>query len=427
MFATLRQRNFGLLWTAGLISITGDWILYIGLPIYVYKLTQSTLATSAMFVASIIPRLFFGSIAGVFVDRWDRQRTMVIANILLGLGLVPLLVVHSVGQIWIVYVVAFFESTIAQFFFPAENALLPTLVDEEHLVSANALNSLNNNLGRLIGPAVGGFAAGLFSLAGVVVLDGISFLVAALLIAAMRITATSEAKIPAEKPTADVPHAAVRVWREWLDGLRIIRREPRIFLLFLIAAIPMIGEGIFSTLIVVFVNKILNGGAVELGYIMSAQAVGGIIGSVLIGRVKHVPLYKLMGVSAVIFGLIDLAIFNYPTYIPGILLGVILMVLVGLPVVGYDTGLTTMLQNAMPDAYRGRVFGAFGTTAALLGLFGTILAGYLGEHVYVVTILNVQGLGYVVTGILALVFLKRYYSSRTIPLAQTAELQTEPL
>src|SRR6185436_3220127 len=116
MLATLRQRNFGLLWTAGLISITGDWILYIGLPIYVYKLTQSTLATSAMFVASIIPRLFFGSIAGVFVDRWHRQRTMVIANILLGLGLLPLLVVHSIEQVWIVYVVAFFESIIAQFF-----------------------------------------------------------------------------------------------------------------------------------------------------------------------------------------------------------------------------------------------------------------------------------------------------------------------
>ena len=74
-----------------------------------------------------------------------------------------------------------------------------------------------------------------------------------------------------------------------------------------------------------------------------------------------------------------------------------------------------------------RVFGAFGTTAALLGLFSTILAGYLGEHVHVVTILNVQGLGYVVTGILALVFLKRYYDTRPISVtpAQTAELQTE--
>src|SRR6185436_11360833 len=95
MLATLRQRNFGLLWTAGLISITGNWILSIGLPIYVYKLTQSTLATSVMFMAGMIPRLFLGSIAGVFVDRWDRQRTMVIANILLGLGLVPLLFIQS--------------------------------------------------------------------------------------------------------------------------------------------------------------------------------------------------------------------------------------------------------------------------------------------------------------------------------------------
>jgi MFS family permease len=426
MLSTLRQRNFGLLWTAGLISITGNWILYIGLPIYVYRLTESTLATSLMFIAGIIPRLLFGSIAGVFVDRWDRKRTMVIANLLMGLGLLPLLLVHSIEHVWIVYLVEFFQATVAQFFEPAENALLPTLVDEDRLVSANALNSLNNNLGRLIGPALGGFAAGLFSLAGVVVLDGISFLVAALLIAALRIQPKTIPSVPVVKAPRPTSRLLTRVWDEWLDGLRIIRREPRLRLLFLIATIPMIGEGIFGTLMIVFVSQVLNGGEVELGYIMSAQAIGGIIGSFLIGHVKNVPLYRLMGICAIFFGLIDLAIFNYPAYIPGILLAIILMVLVGIPGVGYGTGLTTMFQNAMPDEYRGRVFGAFMTTAAVLSLFGTILAGYLGERIHMVTILNVQGLGYVVAGVLALIFLRRLYDAKTAPSTQPANLEAEP-
>src|SRR5919198_1112108 len=86
MIATLRQRNFALLWFAGLISLAGDWMLIVALPIYVYQLTGSTLATSTMFIAGRLPTLLFGSVAGVFVDRWDRKRTMVVANLLLALG-----------------------------------------------------------------------------------------------------------------------------------------------------------------------------------------------------------------------------------------------------------------------------------------------------------------------------------------------------
>jgi MFS family permease len=196
--------------------------------------------------------------------------------------------------------------------------------------------------------------------------------------------------------------------------MRIIRGEPRISLLFLIAALPMIGEGFIGTLIVAWISQALGGGDLEFGYIMSAQAVGGILGSLFVARVaKRVPLYRLLGISAILFGLIDLVIFNYPTFIPGVLPGVILMALVGIPGVGYGTSLNTMLQNAMPDEYRGRVFGAFGMVAAILGLLGTIVAGYLGETISAVTLLNVQGLGYVVTGALALALLKRHYSSRT--------------
>jgi len=89
MLTTLRQRNFALLWAGGLISMAGDGMLYIGLPIYIYQLTHSTLATSLMFIAETVPRIALGSVAGVFVDRWERKRTMVIANGLLALGLLP--------------------------------------------------------------------------------------------------------------------------------------------------------------------------------------------------------------------------------------------------------------------------------------------------------------------------------------------------
>jgi MFS family permease len=110
----------------------------------VYLLTRSVLAAS-------IPNIVLGSIAGVFVDRWDRKRTMVITSLLLALALLPLplLLVRTADRVWIIYLVAFGEACLQQFFIPAQSTLLPTLVGEEHLVQANSLNSLSSNFARL--------------------------------------------------------------------------------------------------------------------------------------------------------------------------------------------------------------------------------------------------------------------------------------
>ena len=77
MLATLRNRNFSLLWTAGLISLIGNWMLIAAIPFHVYDVTGSALATSGWLIAYILPGIFFSSIAGVFVDRWDRRKTMI--------------------------------------------------------------------------------------------------------------------------------------------------------------------------------------------------------------------------------------------------------------------------------------------------------------------------------------------------------------
>jgi len=205
MLTVLRQRNFGLVWVAGLISLTGDWLLYVGLPLFVYQLTGSTLATAAAVASRVLPRLVLGSVAGVFVDRWDRRPTMIVSNLLLGITLLPLLAVRTADWLWVVYLVSFVQSALAQFLEPAEQALLPNLVDEAHLVPANALTGLNNNLSRLVGPPLGGLVVGAWGLAGVGLLDAISFFTAAVLVALVRADGRDGAAtrpIPADGRTA---------------------------------------------------------------------------------------------------------------------------------------------------------------------------------------------------------------------------------
>lgn len=188
MVATLRQRNFFLLWLAGLISITGNWMLFIALPVTVYAMTGSALAVGGLLLARTLPSILFSSIGGVLVDRWERRKTLVAVNLLLAITLLPLLLVTSTDMLWLIYAVTFVQSLFGQLFAPAENAMLPLLSDSEHLVSANALNALNNNLARLIGPAIGGILAPLVGLSGVAIVDAITFIVAGLLCALITVT-----------------------------------------------------------------------------------------------------------------------------------------------------------------------------------------------------------------------------------------------
>jgi MFS family permease len=258
MFKLLRQRNFGLLWFAGLTSMIGDWVLFIALPIYTYNLTQSSLATGIMFMAGTLPRILLGSVAGVYVDRWDRQRTMVIADLSRAVLLLLLLLVRSAEWIWIIYLVAFLQAIISQFFGPAENALLPQLVDESQLVAANSLNSLNNNLARLGGPALGGILLGSFGFQNVVLIDSLSFLISGIMIAF--IAQAPSASPHTSETIEDSPIASQpNVWQEWLAGLGFIKQSSIVLVIFLVMALAGIAEGLFNVMFVIFVRQELDG------------------------------------------------------------------------------------------------------------------------------------------------------------------------
>jgi Na+/melibiose symporter-like transporter len=402
VLAVLRRRDFALLWFAGLISLTGDWMLAVALPVAVYELTGSALATGGILITNKLAALALGSVAGVFVDRWDRRRTMVVANLVRAPLLLLLFAVDSAERVWIVYVVAAALSAVGQFFRPAENALLPRLVGEEFLVPANALNALNDNLGRLVGPALGGLAAAWIGLGGVAAVDAASYLVAAVMIAAIAVPTGPER---APSPDAAAKRTGASIWREYLAGLRLIRDNPLLRVVFGVFAIASLGEGVMQTSFWIYVDEALGGGTREAGWLLSAQAVGGLVGAVVVGAWgKNRPPIALLGWGAVGIGLTDLVIFNYPAFVPGmgIWLGLVLMAVDGVPATAFGTGYAAAVQTGAPDAYRGRVFGALLATSALFMIVGAAVAGLATERFGAVAVLTIDSLGYAAAGVFAL-------------------------
>jgi predicted MFS family arabinose efflux permease len=397
--ALLRRRDFLLLWTAGLVSRTGDWILVVGLPYFVFRLTGSTLATGTMLIAGRAPRVVLGSIAGVFVDRWDRRRTIALANVAMALGLAPLLLVDSAERLWIVYVVAFLEASLAQFFEPAEDALLPDLVDPEHLVAANALNSQNNQFARLIGSAAGGVAVGLWGLEGVALLDAGSFLVAAMLV---HLISGGVGTTAVRTAGVGVVGAVRTFWREWTSGLQLLWRRPVGRMLLFITGITSVGEGIFISLLAPFVVRILRGDGEDFGAFLSIQAIGGIVGGLLVASTgRSLRPARLLGFASLVFGLLDLALFIYPLFISGMWLAFVLVGIVGLPTAAFFAGYVTLQQTSVPHEYRGRALGAFAMTAAVAEVIGMAAAG-LADHIGIIPVLVIQGAVHVAVGVLVL-------------------------
>ncbi len=402
LLTTLRQRNFALLWLGGLISQTGDWLLMIGLPVYVYTQTGSALAMSLMLITGFVPGLLFGSLAGVLVDRWDRRRTLIISNLLLAVGLLPLLAVHSKASLWIVYLVLFFESTIEQVVLPAQNALLPNLVNEELLISANALVAVSSNIARLTGAALGGILLALVGLDVVVYLDALSFLLVSILV--LFILIPTQLAPPTE---GAIPAVTTAVWKQlvqaWLEGLKLIYRERTLTMLFISFALTRLGEGIFGVLLVVFVKQVLFSGAIVYGLLLAVQAVGSLIGGLVISHLGYrlSPL-RLLGGGLFIFGFIDLLIIDLPIFFHNLMIVFFLFVLVGLPGAAMSVGFNASLQTLVKDKLRGRVFGALLTSGSLLTLIGMGLAGTLGDQLGPVLLLNGQGGMYVLSGLLVL-------------------------
>ena len=393
MLAVLRQRNFSLLWIGQNISMIGDWVLFVVLPFYTYALTGSTLATGIMFIVQTLPRLFLGSVAGVFVDRWSRKYTMVIASLLQALFLLPLFLVRSQELIWIIYLCAFADALVSQFFNPAQTAIIPMIVEEKDLIPANSLNSMSQELTRLIGPSLGGLLFGLFGIASVITLDVLSFLFSAALVGLIILPASAlmakQEQQSSNINSRSVMNSFIKVWQEWRSGMMLVKQEQLVRAVFIIIGVAMVGEGIIEVLLAPYVERVLHGTPLVLGWMMSAQAVGGILGSLAIPRLSKIfPPGRLMGTCGLVFGILIVGLAAFP------ILFVILplIFIAGAGVVGFFIPMLTLLQTHVANEYQGRIFGAFGAIQAIALLIGMGMASILGDRIGIVPLLLIDAL-----------------------------------
>lgn len=399
MLTLLRRRNYGLLWLAQLTSMIGDWAMFAALPFYVYEMTGSVMATGAMFMIQIVPPLAIGSVAGVFVDRWDRRWTMIGASLFRGAVLVILLGVRSAEFVWLVYLAGFLESAASQFFGPANNALLPTLVEEDQLITANSLDSMGENASRMIGPALGGVLLASIGIRGVILFDIGTYLLAAMLMFFIRSPAS---RVSAEADDGSAGGALLTFWGEFAAGIKLVTRRPALSRIFIVLGIAALGDSILTVLIVAFFQDVVGVGSTEFGLVLTMRGLAGILGAIVMGAIGR----KFKPEALISFGLIGsgvalVAMVVWPVYI----ISLIIIILLSVPLMAWLISSQTWIQTRAPGDYLGRIFGVYGTLSALLMLIGMMFASGLGEILGISTTLYFGGGIFILAGLLAMVSL----------------------
>ena len=382
------NRNYKLLWISRTISILGDWMLDVTLPVWIYNLTGSVALLSVVLAVSTLPSVLLSPVIGALIDRWHRQKVLIATNILLGISTLALLMVESQSQTWIIIAVAVVNGIVSAFLLPTQDALLPEVVGEEQRQRANSLMVLSLQSMRFVGPALAGLLIATVGVKGAITTDVITFGVALLCSVVMRVERRA---VPIEK---------TNLLSEAQAGLKTVFTHPALNTLISVWTIMMIAGGLISTTLVVFLQDTLGVPDAYYGYTLAAQGAGMFVGGILMMTVlQKVNPIKTFTTGLVLFALLLLAMANSTN----IILTFFIVVVMGTQMAFVAISDLTLIQYATHEDQRGRVMALNNTLMSVGTLIGIGLAGVLINLLDARTVFNIAAVLACVSAVIAVV------------------------
>jgi MFS family permease len=366
------NRNFMLLWIGTAISNVGDFFNSIAL---VKVLSEDPahlgLWMSLIMIVKVLPGVLLGPVAGVVADRFSRKTIMIVAD-LLRAGLVAGLVFATQPSVIILLVAL--AATVSTFSGPAYSALLPSLVKPEELVTANSLSVITGRMAMLIGNGLGAVVMLFVGAHSVFLIDSASYLVSA----AFRLALVLPAAAAVVKSAAQHSSALRRFTTDLMEAFSFIRQTPTIRHLMTTIAIAAIPDSAISVLMTTFFTVELGLAAEGLGLVwalMGGAAVVGALGIGALGNKVHWKYLLSAGISYI------WACAMAALLVRGVISSSIFVGLIGLGSGVVNVAFQAAIGLLVPDAVRGRVFGAWNTLNNLIYVAGVLVAGWLSDRI----------------------------------------------
>jgi MFS family permease len=272
----LRDPTFRRFWIGQSVSFVGTQVTELALPLTAVIILKATPEQMGLLTAAgLVPFLIVGLLAGVWVDRWHRQRILVMSDLASGVAVaaVPLAATLGVLSMAWLYGLAFVLGFIAVIAPVAYQSFIPTLVGRERLIAANARMEASNSAAAIIGPGLGGFLVQILTAPVALVIDAVSYLVSAVFIASLRV----------REPPPIAPADRADVRRQIVEGLRFVAAAPLLRALVAGGSMHNFFSRMIDALFVLYAVKELHLGPVEIGLAFAAGGPGALLGAIGVG------------------------------------------------------------------------------------------------------------------------------------------------
>ncbi len=386
-FAVFKNRGFSLLWTGQLISTMGSALTSLAASILVYRLTHSAMSVGLMLMATAAPTVLVGLFAGVFVDRYDRKRIMIAADLIrtVLVFLIPALVPHSI--VWL-YVIVMISSAVGQFYDPAHESVLPEVAADEELAAANSLMVISSFGSTAIGFAASGLIAGAADIKWAFYLDALSFLVSAACVYMIQIKAI----------VAEEDASVAMVIQNLRAGIRFLFDSPILRSLFFVSIPMLIGFGLSNSILLPFALTALKANEFQYGIQEGMTSLGFVAGSLLMAaffdRMREGAWIAISFIGMAIVGII----FSFLSSIP---VAIAMLTISGFINSPSAIGRRLVLQRNTPREMRGRVNSAFFVSRDVFFLIGMASAG-LADLINVRVMYLISSILVLISGVWAL-------------------------
>jgi MFS family permease len=362
-FRSLRHRNFRLFFFGQGTSLVGTWMQNIAQGWLVLELTNSAFWVGAVSALSSLPILVGSLPAGVFVDRANKHRLVILTQTLSALQALVLAVLiwtHAIA-LWQVAAIAVFLGTVNAVDTPARQAFMVELVGKEDIGNAIALNSSVFNAARVVGPSIAGVLISLVGLGWCYFINAVSYVAVIWGLGAMRL------------PPYVRPQRLGSGWAQFREGARFVRGDRRIFALVTLMAVRSVFGFPYLVMMPVFARNVLRVGAAGLGFMMAATGVGAVVAALGLAVLeRRVPKGKVLAWAGPLFGLAVAAFALTPSFPVALLI----LAVTGGALILTSALTNTLIQTIVPDDLRGRVMGFYAFVFMGMAPFGAFLIGW---------------------------------------------------